>query len=112
MALLKLAVRNLRRNRRRSAITLAAMVIGVGVMVFLRGFINGQQEVILENIVKGRVGGVQVHRAGYVKNVLTSPLQLDMADTPELRQKLASVPHVIAVAPRIEFGAMVSTPDK
>jgi putative ABC transport system permease protein len=112
MALLKLAVRNLRRNRRRSAITLAAMVIGVGVMVFLRGFINGQQDVILENVVKGKVGGVQVHRAGYVKNVLTSPLQLDMADTPELRQKLAAVPHVIAVAPRIEFGAMVSTPDK
>lgn len=111
-ALLKLASRNLRRNRRRTAITLVAMVVGVGVMAFLRGFINGQQDVILENIIKGRIGAVQVHRQGYVKNVLTSPLQLDMADTPELRAKLAGTPHVTAVAPRIEFGAMVSTPDK
>ncbi len=112
MAILKLATRNLRRNRRRTAITLAALIIGVGVMVVLRGFINGQQRVIIENIVQGRLGVVQVHHKGYVKNVLTSPLNLDMVDTPELRAKIAAVPGVKAVAPRIEFGAMISTPDK
>ena len=112
MAILKLAARNLRRNRRRTAITLAALIIGVGVMVVLRGFINGQQRVIIENIVQGRLGVVQVHHKGYVKNVLTSPLNLDIADTPELRAKIAAVPGVTAVAPRIEFGAMISTPDK
>lgn len=112
MALLKLAARNLLRNRRRTVITLAAMIIGVGVMVVLRGFINGQQEVMTRNIIDGRLGAVQVHKAGYVKNVLTSPLSLDMADTPELRAKLAAIEGVTGVAPRIEFGAMISTPDK
>jgi putative ABC transport system permease protein len=112
MAILKLAVRNLRRNRRRTAITLVAMVIGVGVMVMLRGFINAQQVAILTNVINGRLGAVQVHRLGYVKNVLTSPLQLDMADSPELREKIRSTPGVVAVAPRIDFGAMISTPDK
>lgn len=112
MALLKLAVRNLRRNRRRSAITLAAMIIGTVAMTCLRGFINGQQAVIVENQISGRMGAVQVHRKGYVANVLTSPLSLDMADTPELREKLKSIRGVVAVAPRIEFGAMLSTPDK
>lgn len=112
MALLKLAVRNLRRNRRRTAITLAAMVIGTVAMTCLRGFINGQQRVIIDNQITGRMGAVQVHRKGYVANVLTSPLSLDMADTKELREKLAAIPGVVAVAPRIEFGAMLSTPDK
>jgi len=112
MALLKLAVRNLRRNRRRTAITLVAMVVGITGMTALRGFINGQREVMVENIVKGRLGALQVHKKGYVQNVLTSPLQLDMADTPELRKKIADTAHVTAVAPRIEFGAMLSTPDK
>lgn len=112
MALLKLAARNLLRNRRRTVITLAAMIIGVGVMVVLRGFINGQQKVIVENIIDGRLGAVQVHKAGYIKNVLTSPLNLDMADSPGLRAKLAAIEGVAAVAPRIEFGAMISTPDK
>ena len=112
MAILKLAARNLLRNRRRTAITLAAMIIGVGVMVVLRGFINGQQHMMIENIIDGRLGAVQVHKAGYVKNVLTSPLTLDLADSPELRAKLAAIDGVVAVAPRIEFGAMISTPDK
>jgi|CXWL01.1.fsa_nt_gi putative ABC transport system permease protein len=112
MALLKLAVRNLRRNRRRSAITLAAMIIGTLAMTTLRGFINGMQRMIIDNQVTGRMGAVQVHKKGYVDNVLTSPLALDMADTPELRQKLASIRGVVAVAPRIEFPAMLSTPDK
>ena len=112
MAILKLATRNLLRNRRRTAITLAAMIIGVGVMVVLRGFINGQQKVIVENIIDGRLGAVQVHKAGYIKNVLTSPLNLDMADSPELRAKLSGIEGVDAIAPRIEFGAMISTPDK
>jgi putative ABC transport system permease protein len=112
MAILKLAARNLLRNRRRTAITLAALIIGVGVMVVLRGFINGQQRVIVENIIDGRLGAVQVHHKGYVQNVLTSPLNLDIADSPELRAKIAAVPGVKAVAPRIEFGAMISTPDR
>jgi putative ABC transport system permease protein len=112
MTLMRLAARNLRRNRRRTAITLAALVIGVAVMTMLRGFINGQQVVIVENIISGRLGAVQVHKKGYVANVLTAPLTLDMADSPELRAKIASVRGVQAVAPRIEFGAMLSTPDK
>ncbi|MBX7098260.1 MAG: FtsX-like permease family protein [Myxococcaceae bacterium] len=112
MTLLKVASRNLRRNRRRTTITLVALVVGVVVLVGLRGFINGQQRVLVENLIQGRLGAVQVHRAGYVKNVLSSPLTLDMADDPGFRARLARVPHVTAVAPRIEFGAMVSTPDK
>lgn len=112
MTLLKVASRNLRRNRRRTTITLVALVVGVVVLVGLRGFINGQQRVLVENLIQGRLGAVEVHRAGYVKNVLSSPLTLDMEDSPALRARLAKVPHVTAVAPRIEFGAMVSTPDK
>lgn len=112
MALLTLAVRNLRRNRRRSAITLAALVLGTTAMMGAKGFINGIQRMFLDNVVSGQVGALQVHRTGYLANVLSSPLTIDMADSPELRAKLRSAPHVKAVAPRIVFGAMMSMPDK
>jgi putative ABC transport system permease protein len=111
VALLKLAARNLRRNQKRSLITLAALVVGVSAMVGARGFINGFRGMIVENQAKGVLGAVQVHRAGYIANVQSSPLTLDLADTPELRAALASVPGVKAVAPRIDFGAQLSTPD-
>src|SRR5438445_1676940 len=112
MNLAGLAARNLSRNRRRTAISLVALVVGVGAMVSLRGFINGQQRSIIDNVVNGQLGSVQVHRAGYLANVLGSPLDLDLADTPALREKIAAVRGVVAVAPRISFGAMLSTPDK
>jgi putative ABC transport system permease protein len=111
MNLLSLAARNLSRNRRRTLISLAALVVGVGAMVAFRGFINGQQRVILENVVFGQLGAVQVHKEGYLANVQGSPLSLDLADSPELRRRLASVPGVTGVAPRLAFGGMLSMPD-
>ncbi len=111
MRLLSLAARNLLRNRRRTAISLVALVVGVGAMVGLRGFINGQQRVILENLVFGQVGAVQVHKKGYLANVQGSPLTLDMADSEALRQRIAAVDGVTTVSPRIAFGGMLSLPD-
>src|SRR5688572_26196733 len=111
MRLLSLAARNLLRNRRRTAISLVALVVGVGAMVGLRGFINGQQRVILENLIFGQMGAVQVHKTGYLANVQGSPLTLDLADSEELRRRIASVPGVAAVSPRIAFGGMLSLPD-
>jgi putative ABC transport system permease protein len=112
MRLLPLATRNLLRNPRRTAISLTALVVGVGSLVGLRGVINGQQQAVLDNVVFGQVGAVQVHRAGYLANVQGSPLTLDLEDSPGLRERLSRVEGVTAVAPRIVFGGMVSLPDE
>ena len=109
--LIALAARNLTRNRRRTAIALVALVVGVGALVVLRGLVNGQQRIILENIVYGQLGAVQVHRAGYLAQVQGSPLSLDMEDTPALRERLARVAGVTRVSPRLAFGGMLSMPE-
>jgi len=109
--LIALAARNLTRNRRRTAIALVALVVGVGALVVLRGLVNGQQRIILENIVYGQLGAVQVHRAGYLAQVQGSPLSLDMEDTPALRERLARVEGVTRVSPRLAFGGMLSMPE-
>jgi len=111
VTLLALATRNLLRNRRRTAIALAALVVGVGGMVVLRGLVNGQQRIILENIVQGQLGAVQVHHEGYLALVQGSPLSLDMEDSEALRQRIASVRGVVGVSPRVAFGGMLSMPE-
>ena len=112
MALLRLAVRNLGRNRRRTALTLGALVFGVAAVVGVKGFLKGFQGTIVENQLQGLVGEVQVHRKGYLRNVLAVPLTLDMEDTPALRERMRAVPGVLGLSPRLEFGAQLSTPDK
>lgn len=111
VTLLALATRNLLRNRRRTAIALAALVVGVGGMVVLRGLVNGQQRIILENIVLGQLGAVQVHHEGYLALVQGSPLSLDLEDSEALRQRMASVKGVVGVSPRVAFGGMLSMPE-
>ncbi|MBI5609108.1 MAG: ABC transporter permease [Deltaproteobacteria bacterium] len=106
--LLRIAVRNVLRNRRRTLITLAALLVGVGVMVSIRGVLNGFQASLVESVIAGQTGALQIHKKGYLQNVLAAPLTLDLpADAAALR-KIESVAHVTAVAPRIQFAGMVN----
>ncbi|MSP92625.1 MAG: ABC transporter permease [Myxococcales bacterium] len=111
-SLLQIAVRNVVRNVRRTAITLAALLLGVGVMVSIRGTLNGLQRSMKESMVLAQTGAVQVHKKGYLKNVLSSPLHLDMEVGDALVKRILAVPHVTAVAPRILFGGMVNLGDQ
>ena len=103
-----LAVRNVARNKRRSAVTLLALLIGVTVLVTLRGFMNGFLEMSVRSVVQGKTGALQVHRQGYLSSIEGAPLKLDMPHSPELMEKIRAVPGVTAVTGRIQFGGLVS----
>lgn len=106
--LFRIALRNVLRNRRRTFITLAALLLGVSVMVSIDGIVNGLQRAMIDSVVDAGIGALQIHRAGYMKNVLASPLTLDFELDDALIEKVRSVPGVKAVAPRIQFAANVS----
>lgn len=109
--LLSIALRNILRNRRRTLITLAALIVGVGVMVSIRGLLNGLQRALVTNTTQGQTGALQVHKKGYFANVLTSPLNLDLPQN-ETLEKIQAVPGVTHVAPRIQFAGMLSVGDQ
>lgn len=111
LTLVRLALRNLSRNRRRTVLAAMAIVIGISAMVVFRGFVNGMRQVVIDNLVQGQAGALQIYRAGYLDSVEGLPLTLDFEDTAALREKIEAVEGVRAVAPRITFGAMLSTPD-
>lgn len=107
-SLIRIAVRNVLRNRRRTLITLAALLVGVAVMVSIRGLLNGFQRSLVESVVAGQTGAVQVHKKGYLKNVLAAPLTMDIPADAAFLRKIEQLPHVTGVAPRIAFAGMVS----
>lgn len=107
-----MAIRNVLRNRRRTAITLAALAIGVAAVGNIRGILNGFQDAIIRGSVEGTTGAIQVHRAGYLANVLSTPLSMDFEWNDAFVQKLKSVKGVKSVAPRIQFaGSLTLTPE-
>jgi putative ABC transport system permease protein len=104
----RLAIRNVGRNRRRSIITGVTIVFGVAMVLLVRGFTGGMAKMMVDDVVFGRTGAIQVHRTGYVDNVDSVPTRLNLPYTDELRAKMASVPHVTGVTGRITFNGLVS----
>ena len=97
--LLALGVRNLRRNRGRSAITSASLLVGVAMMIFGQGLLNGVQRGVVEDAVLSKIGAIQIYRAGYLE-AEQDLLSFDLPDDPALIARLRSVPGVRAVSRR------------
>lgn len=106
-SLARLALRSLVRNRRRSFITLAAVAVGVAVVIFAHGFGEGLMRMMVRNSLENRLGAMQVHARGYLDASEAAPLKLDLPNAEELIAKTRAVPGVVAVTPRIRFGALV-----
>ena len=109
--LIRIALRNVLRNRRRSLITLSAVFLAVGIMTMVRGVLNGLQASIREAVIATQTGALQVHKKGFSKS-LQAPIDLDLPADEAFLGKIRAVPGVVEVAPRIPFGGMVNANDK
>ncbi len=109
--LLRLAARNAVRQRRRSLVTFSAVFLSLAVLVTLRGFLNGLHAAIWQSVVFGQAGALEIHRKGYLSSGDAS-LELDVPTDEAFLAKIAAVPGVTAVAPRLSFGGMVTDGDE
>ncbi len=109
--LLRIAVRNVRANGRRALLAGLAVLLGVAAVTSLRGMLNGVQRSLRGEAIDSQVGALQVHRTGYMNQVFGTPLDLDMPADPAFLQRMAAVPNVRGVAPRIQFGSLVAVGD-
>lgn len=103
-----LALRNLGRHKRRSAVAGASLALGVVALMLTMGIATGFTQYVTSFFVRAKVGAVQVHRKGYLAAATASPLDRAMADTPQLRARLAAVPGVTAVTGRLMFTGFAS----
>ncbi|USD35908.1 FtsX-like permease family protein [Ferrimonas sp. SCSIO 43195] len=66
--IIKLAWRNLWRNRLRTGIMLSAMVFGLVGVVILMGFLSSMYANMIENAIAWQTSHLQVQRTGYIDN--------------------------------------------
>ena len=105
---LRLAWRNVWRNRRRSGIVLAAVAVGIAGVVLSMAINNGMVLQMVEMAIGTWVGHLQIHARGYEEN---PGLELNLADGGRAAARiLKSVNGVQAWAPRVRSEALVSSP--
>ncbi len=108
-ALLRLAARNLSRHRRRTMLLTLAGALGVTALLLLAGLSTGFVTWLIENSVLAKIGAIQVHRVGYSKTAMATPLSLAFADTPQLRARISAVEGVTALSGRLLFSGLVGS---
>ncbi|VCJ27905.1 ABC efflux pump, inner membrane subunit [Burkholderia pseudomallei] len=107
--LLSLALRNVLRNRRRSAITISSVAIGLAAMTFLWGFTDGMNREMVENTTRYFAGDAQVHLKGYHDDPI---LDLAMPDAAPVLGMVRNDRGIAAASLRLEARALASHGDR
>jgi putative ABC transport system permease protein len=103
---LRLALRNLARNRRRTAATLAVVAAGTVALVLTAGFVRFSFDGLREAMIHGGLGHLEVASRAAVEakgaSALDRPLAEALADWRPLADRLAALDHVVAVGANLQ----------
>jgi putative ABC transport system permease protein len=105
----RLAFRNLLRNRRRSIITLTAIVFGCMSLIVIRGFFAGMTRGLANLTIHSGLGHIQIRARGFAAHRTTDPLRYLMRDFDGFEQGLHDVPGYRGTLRSIEFGGLLTT---
>lgn len=98
--LLKLAFRNIVRNRRQTALMVAIVALGTWAMVVTWGVIDGTTDSMLHAQITLDTGQIQIHRAGYLDNPDLGNL-LSATEVETLKATLSKDTRIEHISPRL-----------
>lgn len=109
LILLKLATRNVLRNKRRSAITLVGTGLGLALLLVVNGFIKGSEDQLVNNFIAAEGGHIQINAQGYAAKARFLPVDIAISEPDQLAQQVTKISHVAQVLQRIRFRALLGT---
>jgi putative ABC transport system permease protein len=107
--LLKIAWRNIWRNKRRTLITLASVYFSVFFAVTMRGYHLGMWKNLLDGVLHSYTGYLQIHAKDYWENK-TLDYTFNFPDS--LNNELLTDPGIRELVPRLESFALASSGEK
>ncbi|MBW2217088.1 MAG: ABC transporter permease [Deltaproteobacteria bacterium] len=111
MKLLKIAIRNTRRNVKRTAITVITVVIGVFVIVLATAVVKGFQNETIVNMIESRTGDIQIHRMGYRETLDMLPLDLSFK-LDNVLNGIQGISGIKEISGRILFSGQLTTQEE
>lgn len=102
---LRLCYRNLWRNRRRTRLTMSAMIAATALLVFTLGMYEGMMWDIVNNATELIQGHITLARQGYLEH---PTLHDSFADNPDLWQRIRDLPGVKGACGRLSCFALLS----
>ncbi len=103
---IKIAWRNLWRNKRRTLLTITSVLFALFLALIVRSMQLGSYSSMVESAVKTSTGYIQVHEKGYWAD---KSIDNTFETSPELEKKILDHPNVTQITPRLESFALLSS---
>ena len=105
--IIKLAWRNVWRNKVRSGILLAAITFGLWGGISAMGIMQGMNDQRIKSFLETQVSHIQIHDPAFVQDQDVSKY---LKNSEEYLPKIQELPEVKGAAPRVVVNGMVSSP--
>jgi len=106
---LRLAWRNIWRNKRRTIITASSIAFALFFALVMRAFQIGSYAHLIDNMVQSYTGYIQIHQKGYWND---KTIDNSFEEDKGMIDKISHIPNVTALIPRLEYFALASEGQK
>ena len=111
-SLIRLAIRNVGRNRRRSILALVSVAISLTVIVFAQGFVAGFVQSFVKNATKNDAGHIRIAERKFEERSRFYPVAYNVPRPDSIIAAVKRDPAVAGdialITPRITFGVLLS----
>lgn len=104
---LKIAWRNIWRNKRRSMVVIVAIALGIWSIIFITGFADGMYKTMIDNAIENQYSHIQVHHPKYKED---QELKYTIPYFENLTGMLDTMSTVQAYSSRVINQGMISSP--
>jgi len=108
--LVKIALRNLFRYKRRTFLTMSLITIGVAFVLVFVSVTASFKSMMIGEITDSMLGHIQIHKKGYVASIDNLPLNLNLNQKAfnKIKNILQQIPEIESYSPRVKFGGVFS----
>jgi ABC-type lipoprotein release transport system permease subunit len=107
-----IAVRDLRRNKRRSALTMIAVMLGLALVIVLHGYEMGAIEGAIENNIRVHTGHVQARAESYDEEKVSLKWEELLKEPQAVAARAQALPNVRGAAPVLWATGIMNTADE
>ncbi|MCY3983828.1 MAG: ABC transporter permease [Roseovarius sp.] len=104
--MLYLSALNIRRNNRRSILTVLSIAVGCAALACFGAFISFSFEGLREITIHTQLGHMQIYRKGYWERHMSDPENAMIESVSDLDDALSGIEGVSSVAPRLTFSGI------
>ena len=108
----RIAVRDLRRNKRRSALTMIAVMLGLALVIALHSYEMGAMETSIKNNIRVETGHVQVRAESYDEEKVSLKWEDLLQEPQAVAAQAQALPNVRDAAPVLWGSGILNTVDE